>query len=201
MEVVMRAKLLTIVPALIFAAAIPAAAQVRVHVDIPIGHPRVLYGPHRQLLIREYDPALFGPWESDYDDWSPETVYLYNNEYYDYPIVSYATPVVVYRYRNQIFFPPREASFRVWRNSRFPASRVYDRGYVRPSPRVYERSRPEAYRSRPEMRGGRDVRPAPQNHARPESHGQGGGNGHADNGRGNGGRASGGHGNGRGHGH
>ncbi|MGH7582069.1 MAG: hypothetical protein ACREL5_02440 [Gemmatimonadales bacterium] len=133
----MRKLSIAYLPALIAFAVTPAAAQVsgRVRIDIPIGRPAVIHGvPHREVIVQAYDPYLFGDWEDYYDLWSPVTLYLYGGHYYDYPIVEWAQPVVVYRYRNQVFFPPRDQRFVTWRGERGR----YAAPLARPRPRLVE---------------------------------------------------------------
>ncbi len=62
-------------------------------------------------MVRDYDPNLFGGWDSYYDQWVPQTVYLYDGNYYDYPIVEYAQPILAYQFRGQFFFAPRVPEF------------------------------------------------------------------------------------------
>ena len=169
--------------------AMPAAAQVsaRIHVDIPVGRPGVAYGePRQQLAIREYDRGLFGDWDNYYDQWIPETVYYYDGYYYDYPIVAYAQPVIVYRFHNQRFFAPRQREFISWQQrfrgndyrrdfDRRPIERNDrdDRRFVQP-PRDYrndrggrdDRDRRDVQPVQPRGgdRGGREVRPAQPEH-------------------------------------
>ena len=118
----MRASLLAAVPLLVALSALPAEGQVsaRVHIDIPIGRqPGGAYAsPRHQLMVREYDQRRYGDWGDYFDEWVPETVYLCDGYYYDYPIFAYAQPVVVYRYRNDIFFAPRQREFIQWRERR-----------------------------------------------------------------------------------
>jgi hypothetical protein len=115
----MRVTYLAAIPVLAALSAAPASAQVsaRLHIDVPIGRRApVIYGaPRRQVTVREYDPSLFGAWDSYYDDWAPVTMYYYDGYYYDYPIVEYAEPILVYSYRNQFFLPPRDRGFETWR--------------------------------------------------------------------------------------
>jgi hypothetical protein len=115
----MRMPYLAAIPVLAALSAAPASAQVsaRLHIDVPLGRRApVVYGaPRRQVVVREYDPSLFGAWDSYYDDWAPVTLYYYDGYYYDYPIVEYAQPIVVYNYRNQFFLPPRDRGFEIWR--------------------------------------------------------------------------------------
>lgn len=170
----MRSTFLVAVPVLAALVAMPAQGQVsaRVHIDIPIGRrPPVTYAPQRQrLVIRDYDESEYGYWEDYYDEWIPETAYLYDGYYYDYPIVSYAQPIIVYRYRNQIFFAPRYREFTQWRQYRPYRAPGY---YAHPRPSWDRRtvpSRPRSddrYDGRPgngngNGRDGRDVRPVPQ---------------------------------------
>ena len=190
----MRKSFLAAVPLLTMLSALPAGAQVsaRLHVDVPIGRqPMVGYGaPRNQLVIRDYDERRFGLWENYYDEWTPETVYLYDGYYYDYPIVAYAQPIVVYRYRNEMFFAPRQREFIQWRDQRgfrdigrayrpiprndrddrrfqdnrgFQAPRGRDGGQFRPAPQQDDRNGRDARPApRQDERNGRDARPAPQ---------------------------------------
>jgi hypothetical protein len=110
-----------IVAAPILAALIaaPASAQLtaRAHIEIPIGRSAPGYDLRsHQLQIRDYDQDRYGDWQDYYDDWQPETVYLYDGFYYDYPVVEYAQPIIVYRYRNDFFFAPRQREFMTWRD-------------------------------------------------------------------------------------
>jgi hypothetical protein len=138
----MRSFSLISIPVLATLAAFPLTAQVRarVHVDIPIGRPgREVYASRRApLVIGEYDVNRYGAYEDYYDSWAPETVYLYDGYYYDYPVDPYATAVVVYRYNNQYFFAPRTREFVQWRD--------YGRNYGGYGYRPYVR---EEYRGRP----------------------------------------------------
>jgi hypothetical protein len=179
----MRASFLVAVPVLVALSTLPAEGQAsaRLRLDIPIGRqPRIAYAaPRRSLVVREYDPYRYGAWENYYDEWIPETVYFYDGNYYDYPIVEYAQPIVVYRYRNEVFLAPRQREFIQWRDGRNyrdlgrayqPLPRDYrnDRGYQ--APRRYDggqyRQPPQYDRNvRPvpqDNRIGRNVRPAPQ---------------------------------------
>jgi len=80
----MRTSYLATIPLLAALGAVPAAAQVRVHLDIPIGGRPPAYAVQRRpLVIEQYDTYRFGDWDSYYDDWVPETVYYYNGYYYD----------------------------------------------------------------------------------------------------------------------
>jgi hypothetical protein len=151
----MRSPMIVAVPLLAALAAAPASAQVsaRMHVQIPLGRPgEVRRGADRRLVVHQYDARRYGAWESYYDQWLPETVYYYDGDYYDYPIVAYAEPIVVYRYRDDLFLAPREREFTVWRQEdrAAPARRDVGRDY-RPAPRET--------RSYPIGRGPRDVRP------------------------------------------
>ena len=115
----MRMPFLAAVPVLAALSAAPAGAQVsaRLHLDIPLGRRApVVYGaPRRQVIVRDYDASRFGAWDSYYDQWAPVTLYYYDGYYYDYPVVEYAEPVVVYSYRNEFFLPPRDRGFEIWR--------------------------------------------------------------------------------------
>jgi len=110
---------LAAIPVLVALSAVPASAQVsaRLNIGVPLGRRApVVYGaPRRQVTVRDYDPSLFGAWDSYYDDWAPVTLYYYDGYYYDYPIVEYAQPIEVYSYRNQFFLPPRDRGFETWR--------------------------------------------------------------------------------------
>ncbi|MGH7524792.1 MAG: hypothetical protein ACREK8_10830 [Gemmatimonadales bacterium] len=210
----MRISLMGAVPVLAALVAVPASGQVsaRVHVDIPIGRraPIVYGAPRRQVVVREYDPSFFGAWDSYYDDWAPTTLYYYDGYYYDYPIASYAEPVLVYSFRNQFFLPPRDRRFEIWRRDFRGGGVRFGNGFgrdVRPRPMVRDergfRSEPfrdgRDFQRRPEVnRGGREFTPAPrdgrfqgqprgnggQQHATPQS--RGGGRGHQGGNRGGG---------------
>src|SRR5207248_3195436 len=97
--------------------------------------------------------------------WAPETVYYYDGYYYDYPIVEYAEPILVYRYRNEFFFAPPQREFNFWRERyRY---RDYERDYgrsFRPIGRDGRTSRPFA----PPQHNGSDGRQfeAPRNNGR-----------------------------------
>jgi hypothetical protein len=161
------------VPILAALVAAPASAQLtaRVHVGIPIGRtgPGSALRPH-QLVIRDYDQGRYGEWQDYYDDWQPETVYLYDGIYYDYPVVSYAEPIVVYRYRNDFFFAPRQREFVTWREHYRPGpARGYaNRGYATQprSGRQYEAPRGRQYDAPRNGQSGRQYE-APRN-ARPQ---------------------------------
>ena len=149
----MRVPFLAAVPVLAVLSAAPAGAQVsaRLHLDIPIGRraPIVYGAPRRQVIVREYDPSLFGAWDSYYDNWAPVTLYYYDGYYYDYPIVEYAQPILVYSYRNQFFLPPRDRGFDIWRRE------FRGGGNFRGAPAVGR-----DFRSRPMVRDDRQFRPA-----------------------------------------
>jgi hypothetical protein len=148
--------------ALTILSAAPAAAQVsaRLNINVPAGRPgRVYAGNRGRLVVREYDANRFGPWENYYDQWTPQTVYVEDGSYYDYPVDAYATPVVVYGYRNEIFLPPRAPEFFAWRDRWHPE--FYRQPY-RGRPVVQNEFR-GGYRSAPAYdRGVRDYRPAPR---------------------------------------
>jgi hypothetical protein len=193
----MRVTYLAAIPVLAALSAAPASAQVsaRLHIDVPIGRraPIVYGAPRRQVIVREYDPSLFGAWDTYYDDWAPVTMYYYDGYYYDYPIVEYAQPVVVYSYRNQFFLPPRDRGFEIWRREfrgggNFHGSPGFGRDVrARPIIRDERQFRPAAPRDgrdgrqfQPaprDGRNGRQVQPAPrdsrQNQAAPQSRGNG----------------------------
>ena len=140
----MRPRWIFAVPVLVTSVADPAAAQLsaRVHIDIPIGRPSPVAYPavNRQVVVREYDRYRFGVWDRSYDEWLPVTVYYYDGYYYDYRIVPYAEPILVYRFRNDLFFAPRQREFNVWQE------RFRERDYHRDVGRQY----------RPDHRDGRD---------------------------------------------
>ncbi|HEX3928955.1 MAG TPA: hypothetical protein VHW65_13240 [Gemmatimonadales bacterium] len=119
----MRSTTLALVPLLAAFAAAPLSAQVaaRLHVDVPIRRAPVAVVPEHRLVVHEYAPARYGAWQRAYSQWRPVTVYLYGGQYYDYAVPS-ARPVVAYRYRHEVFFPPRD---REW---------VRLHGAVRPRP-------------------------------------------------------------------
>jgi hypothetical protein len=178
----MRASFLAGVPLLAALAVVPARGQMaaRLHVDIPIGRSRPVAGyqlSRGPIVVGEYDPYRYGAWDSYFDQWVPQTLYLYDGSYYDYPVVAYAEPVGVYSYRNEFFFAPRDRGFIQWRDQR--VYRNYGSGY-RPIYRDERSVRPYAaprdvrqYRPAPQaMRQGRDVRPAPQGgHSAPPARG------------------------------
>ena len=165
----MRVPYLAAIPVLAALSAAPANAQVsaRLHIDVPLGRRApVVYGaPRRQVVVREYDPSLFGAWDSYYDDWAPVTLYYYDGYYYDYPIVEYAEPIVVYSYRNQFFLPPRDRGFQIWRrefrgDDRFRGFSGFGRDVrSRPIVRDERQFRPAAPR---DGRDGRQFQPAPR---------------------------------------
>jgi hypothetical protein len=111
----MRPTILATAPLLAALAASPAGAQVtaHVHIDIPIGHRGpVIYRPEpapREVVIYDYDRHGYGDWDRDrdYRRWQTITVYFYAGRYYERPIRG-ARPVVIYRYRDRYFFPPRD---------------------------------------------------------------------------------------------
>jgi hypothetical protein len=178
----MRASFLAAVPLLAALATVPAEGQVsaRLHVDIPIGRSRpvaAFVGQRRPIVVQDYDPYRFGAWNSYFDQWVPETVYLYDGYYYDYPIVAYAEPIAVYSYRGGLFFAPRDREFIQWRDQRvyrgygqayrpiYRDNRIY-RGYQAPRDERQYRPMPQ------EMRSGRNIRSAPQTgHAGPPARG------------------------------
>jgi len=158
----MRASWIASVPVLAGLVAMPAQGQVsaRIHVDIPIGH-GVAIGNRRQLIVRDYDRGRYGAWESYYDQWIPVTAYYYDGYYYDYPIVPYAEPVIVYRYRDELFLAPRQREFNIWREQyRVQPYRRddyrYDNRYYRPMPRNDRDDR--GYQGSRDGRDGRDDR-------------------------------------------
>ena len=165
----MRPLWIAALPVLATLSATPAAAQIsaRVHVDIPIGRPgQVVYGARRQVSVREYDQYRFGAWDRYYDEWMPVTVYYYDGYYYDYPIVPYAEAVIVYRYRDEMFFAPRQREFIVWqerfRSRDYGRNYNYGRDYYRPDPRNdrNDRNNGNDHRYQPprDDRNGRDGR-------------------------------------------
>lgn len=164
----MRVPYLAAIPVLAALSAAPASAQVsaRLHIDVPLGRRApVVYGaPRRQVVVREYDPSLFGAWDSYYDDWAPVTMYYYDGYYYDYPI-EYGQPILVYSYRNQFFLPPRDRGFESWRRefrggSNFRGSPGFGRD-VRARPIVRDERQ---FRAAPQRDGrdGRQFQPAPR---------------------------------------
>lgn len=186
----MRSSMIVAVPLLTALAAVPATAQfsARVHVQIPVGRPgEVGRGAGRRLIIHQYDARRYGAWESYYDQWIPETVYYYDGDYYDYPVVAYAEPIVVYRYRDDLFLAPREREFTTWRQEyrRAPVGRDFERDY---------RAVPRDTRPYPIGRDQRDMRPqqAPRYDQR-GSEGQPGRGGVDRGGQAYGGQAYGGH--------
>lgn len=113
----MRPTVLATAPLLAALATMPAAAQVtaHVHIDIPIGHrdPVVVYRPQpgpRDVVVYDYDRDDYGDWDRgrDYRRWQLVTLYFYAGRYFEQPIRG-ARPVVVYRYRDRYFYPPRDA--------------------------------------------------------------------------------------------
>ena len=173
----MRRTWIAAVPVLASLLVVPAQGQVlgRVHIVLPIGRPGpVVYNaPRRQLIVREYDEVRFGAWDRYYDEWIPETVYYYDGYYYDYPVVAYAEPVRAYRYRDEMFFAPRQREFVVWheryrerdyrwkngrKNRSIPRNDRDDRQYRPPRDDRDQRQVPpatasrDAYRSRPRPR-------------------------------------------------
>jgi len=158
----MRPLWIAALPVLAALTAAPAAGQVsaRVHIDIPIGRqgPMVYTAPRRQVVVSEYDQYRFGDWDRYYDQWLPETVYYYDGYYYDYPIVPYAEAVLVYRFRDELFFAPRQREFVVWQQ-RFRDQdyrRDFGRQY-RPAPRNDRDD--QRYQPQRDDRNGRDIRP------------------------------------------
>ncbi len=107
----MRRSILAATSLITALATVPAAAQVSARLDVRVPVGRVGVGSRGALAIGAYAPALAGAWQDDYRYWEPVTVYYYDGEYYDYPIVDYATPVYVYRYNGRLFFPPRDEAF------------------------------------------------------------------------------------------
>jgi hypothetical protein len=113
----MRSTILATVPLLAALAASPVSAQItaRVHIDIPIGRrgPEVVYRPEvlpREIRIYDYDRRDYGDWDRDrdYRRWQPVTVYFFAGRYYERPVRG-ARAVVIYRYRDHFFFPPRDS--------------------------------------------------------------------------------------------
>lgn len=122
--------------------ALPAHGQLsaRAHVNIPITRRAPgAFAPRSQgLTIRNYDPYRYGGTFTDFERWVPVTVYLYDGVYYDYPVVAYAQPIVIYRYRNESFLAPRTSQFLAWRQR--PAYRAV-RPIYRP-PAIAQRGGP-----------------------------------------------------------
>jgi hypothetical protein len=115
----MRPTILATIPLLAMLAAPAATAQVnaQIRVGIPIGRHEVVInyrpGPAmREVNVREYDRRTFGDWARgrDYRRWQPVTLYFYAGRYYERPF-RYARPIVVFRYRDRYFFPPRDAGW------------------------------------------------------------------------------------------
>ena len=172
----MRPTLIAAVPLFAGLIALPAEAQVsaRIHLDIPIGrHGPVSYAaPRGQIVIREYDQNRFGAWDRYYDEWIPETVYYYDGYYYDYPIVAYAEPILVYRYGDERFFAPRQREFVQWqqqyrggnyRQDYGRAFQTYPRDYR--NDRQFQPPRDDRNdRGGREDRGGRFVQPQRDDH-------------------------------------
>jgi hypothetical protein len=112
----MRPTMLAVIPLLAAIAASPATAQInaRVHIDIPIGRyqPEVIYDQGYlppEISVYDYDRDDYGDWDVDgyYRYWQPVTVYFYLGRYFERPIRG-ARPLVIYRYRDRYFFPPRD---------------------------------------------------------------------------------------------
>lgn len=170
----MRSPMIVAVPLLAALAVAPASAQLsgRAHVQIPIGRQgQVRRGAERQLTVHQYDARRYGAWESYYDQWVPETVYYYDGDYYDYPIVAYAEPIVVYRYLDELFLAPPARQFTIWRDQyrAAPVRRDIGRDVGRDVGRDY-RPAPRATRSYPSAGDRGQVRPqqvAPRSQSRP----------------------------------
>lgn len=112
--------------ALALAATTPAAAQINigVHIDIPIlGNgrgPVVVHRPApppRYITVYDYSPGRYGRWDKEYRKWKRVTMYVYDGRYYERPFYG-ARPVVLYYYRNQYFFEPRDRDFYRYRGDR-----------------------------------------------------------------------------------
>jgi hypothetical protein len=82
--------------------ALPARAPAQVQISVAFG---ARLGP--QIGIFAYSADHYGPWRTAYVDWTPVTVYYVNGRYYRHG-VSGARAVVVYRYHDDYFFPPRD---------------------------------------------------------------------------------------------
>lgn len=130
----MRISTLALAPLLLAASITPAAAQVSATIHIgPIriggGHDDYRHGYPPRLVVVDYPHRHFGPWQRTAVHWRPITVYYLDGHYYDRPWRN-ARPVVIYRYRDNYFFGPRDRDWdryrsryeqrewRVWRDSR-----------------------------------------------------------------------------------
>jgi hypothetical protein len=105
----MRITSLLAVPILVGLIALPTRAHAQVGFSVRIGTPEASVGV--------YSPARHGAWESNYQRWTPVTMYQANGHYYRtqprdrHNRVVSSTSVQMYRYRNQYFAPPTDAGF------------------------------------------------------------------------------------------
>lgn len=121
----MRIRTLAILPLLgaVTIGVRPATAQISA--TIQFGTPA--YG--NEVRVYPYSAQNDGDWRSAYRNWQPVTLYTVNGRFY-----SRATPgaraVMVYRYNNQYFVPPRDAGFasvdRRYRNDYRPQDDDYN---------------------------------------------------------------------------
>ena len=112
----------------------PRTGSTQVSVDIHLGAP---------IPVVYYEPAYFGDWRVVYMDWTPVTLYYFEDRWYPRPMRG-ARMVVVYRNRGgEYFLPPRDHD---WKDSR------YNYRY-RPMDIDYERVGPPKGRGRGRGRG------------------------------------------------
>jgi len=94
-----RASLFAVLPLIgLLAVATPRPAPAQVSIDVRLGPP---------VVVTNYAPDVYGDWRTDYRYWHPVTLYFYDGNWYQRQVRG-ARPVVVYRYRNQFFLPPRD---------------------------------------------------------------------------------------------
>lgn len=94
-----RASWLTALPLIgLLAVATPRPAPAQVSISVRFGPP---------VVVTDYAPEVYGDWRTDYIYWRPVTLYFFEGNWYPRPIRG-ARPVVVYRYRNEYFLPPRD---------------------------------------------------------------------------------------------
>jgi len=98
-------------------------AQAQISANVRVG---------RAVSVNVYSPQRYGEWRTSYREWQPVTLYYMDGRYYR-RYVRGAHPVMVYRWNNEYFLPPR------------------DRAWVRSDRRYDYRRRPgdEYYRPRP----------------------------------------------------
>jgi hypothetical protein len=103
----MRITTLLTVPILAALIALPARAQAQTSISVSIGTP----GP--AFSVQAYSVERYGAWETNYQRWTPVTMYVVDGQYYrtqvrdrDDRVVS--RPVQMYSYRNQYFSPPTD---------------------------------------------------------------------------------------------